>query len=187
MDTYSNEEKKALLKTARDAITARLIGSPEEARSKKIPPSLKEKRGCFVTLHKRGCLRGCIGTIEPLTPLIDGVAKNALNSAFCDPRFPALTTEELTEVHIEISVLTVPAPLKFTDSEDLKRKLKPGVHGLILSQGALSATFLPQVWNQLPGKEAFLDNLCLKAGLAPKAWKDKKTKIETYEVEYFSE
>jgi AmmeMemoRadiSam system protein A len=148
---------------------------------------LRENRGCFVSLHQHGNLRGCIGTIEPEQPLLDGVEANALNAAFRDPRFAPLEVKELTTTDIEISVLTVPRKLAFKDSEDLKAQLKPGVHGVILSKGWQRATFLPQVWEQLPDKEMFLKHLCQKAGLGSNCWKDTAIEVEVYEAEVFSE
>lgn len=182
------EEQQVLLKAARLAISA-LLGAdchPPEATADTLP-ALMETHGCFVTLHKAGKLRGCIGTIEPANALIINVKDNATKAAFSDPRFPPVTAEELPEIEIEISVLTVPKLLDYTDAEDLLRKLEPGVHGVILSQGWHAATFLPQVWAQLPRKESFLSNLCVKAGLPQTAWKDKKTHVKVYEVTYFSE
>lgn len=188
MSTLKDEERLILLKSARSVIAAELfkdgraIDKPEE-----LPPILLEKRGCFVTLHQNNALRGCIGTIEPRTPLISCVEENAINAAFRDPRFPPLSKDELTKIDIEISVLTVPLCLKFENGEDLKNQLKAGVQGVILSQGYRRSTFLPQVWEQLPQKEVFLEHLCLKGGMPRTAWKDPQTKVEVYEAEYFSE
>lgn len=188
MDNYSPEEKAFLLKTARAMITFSLLPESDmPPRSADDFPALLEKRGCFVTLHKKGALRGCIGTIEPINPLFSCVKDNAVNAAFGDPRFSSVTAEELPDIEIEISVLTVPEALPFSDGEDLKGKLVPGVHGVILSQGRRSSTFLPQVWEQLPDKESFLTHLCMKAGLPGTAWKDTQTRIRVYQVEYFSE
>jgi AmmeMemoRadiSam system protein A len=187
MSALTDEDKDILLKLARSAITSELIQSSRVKRPKEISPALKEKRGCFVTLHKRGVLRGCIGTIEPVRPLFSNVEENAISAAFNDPRFPSLTKDELSTVDIEVSVLTAPEILHFEDGQDLMLKIKPGVHGVILSQGWRSATFLPQVWEQLPEKKAFLENLCLKGGMDGKCWQDKATTIKVYEAEYFSE
>ena len=187
MSVLSDEESKILLKLARSVITSKLKSDVVLEMPVNVSGNLKEKRGCFVTLHKKGGLRGCIGTIEPTTPLIDCVEKNSFNSAFCDPRFPPLAFEELPDVEIEISVLTVPERIEFVDGQDLKNKLKPGIHGVILSRGARRSTFLPQVWEQLPDKELFLDHLCQKGGMSKKSWMDKETIVMVYEVEYFSE
>ena len=98
-----------------------------------------------------------------------------------------LTDQELPDIEIEISVLTPPRPLQFTDGENLKAQLIPGIHGVILERGWQRSTFLPQVWEQLPGKEDFLGNLCRKAGLDGTCWKDASTTVKVYEAEYFSE
>ena len=187
MSPLTDEDKDILLKLARSAITAELIQGSRIERPKEISPALKKKRGCFVTLHKKGVLRGCIGTIEPVRPLFSNVEENAISAAFNDPRFPSLTKDELSFVDIEVSVLTAPEVLHFEDGKDLMLKIKPGVHGVILSQDWRSATFLPQVWEQLPDKKAFLEHLCLKGGMDGKCWQNKTTTIKVYEVEYFSE
>ena len=187
MFAITDADKDVLLKLARSAITSALIKDSEVVRPKEISPALKEQRGCFVTLQKKGALRGCIGTIEPVRPLFSNVEENALNSAFKDPRFSPVTEDELSEIEVEISILTVPRVLEFEDGKDLMVKLKPGVHGVILSQDYRSATFLPQVWDQLPNKKEFLENLCLKGGMNRNCWKTKETSVKVYEVEHFSE
>ncbi len=187
MAAISEQDRKALLRLARSAIENALTEDAPVERPKEFGPALKEKRGCFVTLHKRGLLRGCIGTIEPVKPLVEGVEENALNAAFGDPRFPSLKTEELGRLHIEVSVLTVPRELSFKDAEDLGKKLKPGIHGVILSKGWCKSTFLPQVWEQLPDVDMFLSHLCVKAGMNADCWRDRDVRVQTYEAEYFSE
>jgi len=132
-------------------------------------------------------LRGCIGTIEPIQPLTDGVVDNALNAAFRDPRFPPLSPEEYDDVDVEVSLLTVPEILEFHDSNDLLDKLQPGVHGVILSKGWHRATFLPQVWDQLPDKITFIEHLCQKAGMGNDCWKDSGVEVRVYTAEHFSE
>jgi len=151
-ESISAQDKKALLRLARSAIEAKLVDGVKVERPG-TSPILKEDRGCFVTLHKHGQLRGCIGTIEPVCPLVECVGKNAQNAAFRDPRFPRLSAEELSDIDIEVSVLSVPERLNFKDGDDLKRQLQPNVHGVILSRGMHSSTFLPQVWEQLPDKQ----------------------------------
>jgi AmmeMemoRadiSam system protein A len=187
MGNLTETEKKALLKLARSVIISRLEKAENAERPESSSPLLQEKRGCFVTLHKRGLLRGCIGTIEPVNPLIEAVAENAVNAAFKDPRFPPLSEEELPSVDIEISVLTVPEVLEYSDGEDLKSKLKPGVHGVILSKGWHRSTFLPQVWDQLRDTDDFLNHLCRKAGMDGDCWKRGDVVVKTYQAEYFSE
>jgi AmmeMemoRadiSam system protein B/AmmeMemoRadiSam system protein A len=185
--TISIEDRAAILKLARSAIEAKLVEGRQVLKPTHASPTLNELRGCFVTLHKQGRLRGCIGTIEPLYPLVEGVEKNAQNAAFRDPRFKPVSAEELEEIDIEVSVLTVPEEISFRDGEDLKRKLSPNVHGVILSRGTHRSTFLPQVWAQLPEKDQFLERLCLKGGMPAEAWHDPETKVQVYQAEVFGE
>jgi len=189
MDTKTTKkDQEQLLKLARSAIRSKLIAGEKIDRPKTPSPLLKENRGCFVTLHDdSGNLRGCIGNLEPVRPLMEGIEENAKNAAFDDPRFSSLTREELEKVGIEVSVLTVPRTLDYDGPGDLLKKLRPGVHGVILSKGMRRATYLPQVWDQIPSKEMFLISLCKKAGLTPNAWKDPDTEILVYEAEYFEE
>jgi AmmeMemoRadiSam system protein B/AmmeMemoRadiSam system protein A len=186
-EDLSAQDKEGLLRLARSAIEAKLIEGAKVQRPELSSPALLEDRGCFVTLHKDGQLRGCIGMIEPVSPLVECVEGNAKSAAFRDPRFPSLSAEELTEIDIEVSVLTVPKKLDFKDGEDLKRQLQPLVHGVILSRGHKRSTFLPQVWKQLPDKEQFLEHLCLKGGMSSKAWKDPKTEVKVYKALVFGE
>jgi AmmeMemoRadiSam system protein B/AmmeMemoRadiSam system protein A len=186
-ETLSAEDRESLLRLARTAIEAGLLEGAKVKRPSHVSSVLNELRGCFVTLHKRGQLRGCIGTIEPTCNLLECVEKNAKNAAFGDPRFPSLSADELEKIDIEISVLSVPEALGFDDGEDLKRKLEPNVHGVILSRGMHRSTFLPQVWKQLPEKEEFLEHLCLKGGMSAKAWQDPTTRVEVYMAEVFGE
>ena len=144
-------------------------------------------RGTFVTLTIKGELRGCIGSLEGREPIVDGVRHNAVNAAFHDPRFRPLGRQELDKVTIEVSILSEPQPLAYTDGEDLLGRLRPGTDGVIIRKGYASATFLPQVWEQLPDKEEFLTHLCLKAGLAPDAWRRGDLEVLTYQVQYFEE
>ncbi|MBW1718002.1 MAG: AmmeMemoRadiSam system protein B [Deltaproteobacteria bacterium] len=184
--SLSDQDKKALLRLARSAIEAKIVVGIKVERPKPSP-ILKEDRGCFVTLHKFGQLRGCIGTIEPVCSLVECVGENAQNAAFKDPRFLRLSAEELPEIDIEVSVLSVPERLNFKNGDDLKCQLRPNVHGVILSRGMHSSTFLPQVWEQLPDKEQFLEYLCVKGGMPATAWKDSATKVEVYQAEVFGE
>jgi AmmeMemoRadiSam system protein A len=187
MTDLNQDDRRKLLRVARTAIEAALNPDTRLERPPVPTGALKEKRGCFVTLHKKGDLRGCIGLIEPSKSLIDGVEENARHAAFDDPRFAPLGLDECPDVDIEISVLTVPRTLVFRDSQELLQQLMTGRHGVILSHGVHRATFLPQVWEQLSDPKSFLTHLCLKAGLSGECWKDGQTRIEIYEAEYFSE
>ena len=187
MADLTPEDRKALVKLARSAITAALDNTASVQRPSELSEAMEEKRGCFVTLHKKGNLRGCIGTIEPVRPLVDNVEENARNAAFRDPRFSALTLDELPDIDLEVSVLTTPQILSYKDAVELKNKLKPGLHGVILSRGRYSATFLPQVWEQLPDPESFLSHLCRKAGMDANCWQADDVTVKVYKAEYFSE
>lgn len=182
----SESEKKELLGYAREIITSKLDKRTPLFNLSKSD-LYAQNRGCFVTLHKNGNLRGCIGIINPDYPLADAVKINAENAAFEDPRFFPLARNEINEIDLEISILTVPQNLEFSDSDDLLKKLVPGKHGVILSKGFRRATFLPQVWDQLPDPVQFLKHLCTKAGLSPFSWKESGLSIQVYEAEVFSE
>lgn len=184
------KEGEALLKIARDAIEEKLGVRAKDAVDPAAPIAddvLNIRRGTFVTLKIDDQLRGCIGNLAPDRKLIDSIRDNADNAAFRDPRFPPLGREELDKVDIEISLLTEPKPLEYIDGKDLVAKLRPNIDGVILRKGPYSSTFLPQVWEQLPDAELFLDHLCLKAGLPAKAWRQPGLEVLTYQVQYFEE
>ena len=187
MASLTEKDKVFLVRLARSVIEAALDSGQKETLPDDVSTAVQETGGCFVTLHKKGALRGCIGTIEPVQSLVKGVEENAINAAFKDPRFSPLNVEELADIDLEVSVLTVPEKLIFKNPRDLKRQLKPGVHGVILSNGWRRSTFLPQVWEQLPDTELFLRHLSEKAGLSGDGWQDPKTEIEVYEASYFSD
>lgn len=186
----SEEKGRQLIELARQTIARRLGVKPDDAaeiESRLSDEFFQSKRGTFVTLTKSNQLRGCIGNLLPDKPLKEGIKDNAINAAFNDPRFPALSKDELDQIAIEVSLLTEPQPLAYTDADDLLTKLRPHVDGVILRKGMHSSTFLPQVWEQLPDKESFLSHLCLKAGLPGDEWKKGDLEILTYQVQYFEE
>ncbi len=186
----NDKDKALLLDVARTSIKSHLHKEEHFSMPKQRDHNahLWEKKGCFVTLTSRGQLRGCIGTIEPVDPLIKSVHLNALNAAFYDPRFFPLSVEEYPDIHIEISVLTVPTELHYTTPDDLLSRVKPCVDGIILQLNNRRATFLPQVWEELSNPEDFFTQLSLKAGLGPNDWKhNPNMKIFTYQVEKFAE
>lgn len=178
---FTPEEKKFLLDLARKSIEHYLKTGKRFQHRGKVPAKLKEKKGCFVTLQKQSRLRGCIGSIDPINPLYEGAIKNAYNAAFRDSRFPAIKKDELDNLEIEISVLTAPEKIEYTDGYDLLSKITPA-DGIILEKFGQHATFLPQVWKKIPEKEIFLSQLCLKAGLKPDAWQG-KINIYRYQAE----
>ena len=132
--------------------------------------NLTQPGASFVSLHIGKQLRGCIGTLKAHQPLIVDVAHNACNAAFRDPRFPPLAAAELTEVDIEISLLSKATRMHYTDEADLLTQLRPGVDGLILQEGEQRGTFLPAVWQSLPRAADFLRELKKKAGLPGDYW-----------------
>jgi len=190
---FTEEQGCYLLKLARFTIMRHLnlplpsAEEEEELAARLADPAFDVKRGIFVTLTIGGALRGCIGSLAAYESVRQGVLRHAVNAAFNDQRFSPLTVSELAEVNIEISVLTEPHPLQFSNIDELLDRLRPGTDGVILRRGAASATFLPQVWEQLPQIDEFMRHLCLKAGLTPEAWRQSGCTIETYQVKYFSE
>jgi uncharacterized protein len=181
----TEEQGKVLLRLARQAIGEQLGIEGGEAP---LPdPGLAVEGGTFVTLKIGGALRGCIGNLKADGSVGEGIKRNARNAAFNDSRFAPLTVEELAQVHIDISILSPPQPLDYSDGEDLVAKLQPGKDGVILRLGMNGATFLPQVWEQLPDPQLFLGHLCQKAGLSGTAWRDSHPEIEIYEVQCFEE
>ncbi len=164
---YSDEQGKILLDAARRSIGTALAGAPMPD----LPDQawLRELRATFVTLKQKGQLRGCIGMLEASRPLGADVLANARAAAFSDPRFRALTQAELASLEIEVSILSRPARLIFEDHADLLRQLEPGKDGLTIESGNGAArrrgTFLPQVWESIPGGEEFIAQLKLKAGM----------------------
>ncbi len=185
---FSPAQRKYLLDLARKTVDSVVkTGKLPEVDKDDVPEEFKKTRACFVTLKKRGQLRGCIGSIMPREPLWESVLHMARSAATEDPRFRPVKPDELKDVHIEISVLTVPKELKYDSPADLLKKLRPNVDGVVLSVGRNQSTYLPQVWEQLPDKEEFLSHLSKKAGLRPNAWKVDKPTILVYQAEAFEE
>ena len=187
----TEEQGLRLVRVARRTIAARL--GTLDAVNEVIPdrdladPAFREKRGTFVTLKIKGQLRGCMGCLAPSETILEGIQRNAINAAFNDPRFPALTPIELDQAEIDISILTSPLELEYAEGNDLLDKLRPNIDGVIINKGLARATFLPQVWDQLPRTEDFLAHLCRKAGLSPDEWKEGGLGVSIYQVQYFHE
>ena len=188
----SPEQGQLLVRLARQTLSEHL--------SKKIPqdeidslkaaltdPCFNAPSGTFVTLTIEGNLRGCIGNLTSDESMISGVRRNAVNAAIHDPRFLPLSPSELDSVSIEVSILSEPRLMDYRDAADLLKKLRPHIDGVIIRKGVASATFLPQVWEQLPQPQDFLTHLCQKAGLAADAWQHSKLEVSTYQVQYFEE
>lgn len=181
----SDKQGKALLQIARQTIAGKLGVAIESDNALEALPDVQF--GTFVTLKKNGQLRGCIGNLQASESVEDGVRRNAISAAFHDSRFSPLAADELSEIEIDISVLNQAQVLEYEDAQDLIEKLRPGIDGVILTLGTARATFLPQVWDQLPTVEQFLGHLCRKAGLVESSWKSSQPQIETYQVQCFAE
>lgn len=184
----SEKDKITLLKEARQAmeLAVKKMKLPE-LHLVDYSAILQQKGAAFVTLTENGQLRGCIGTLEAYQPLILDVRAHAIDAALEDYRFPPVQPSELSKIRIEISRLTPPQPFEYREPEDLLTGLRKGVDGVILRDGFHRATFLPQVWEQLPNPEDFLSHLCAKMGSAASLWKTKKLEVYVYQVEEFSE
>ena len=160
------EKERVLIELARVSILSEFnntIQIDKDSLKKKFP-FLNEKGACFVTLNLNGKLRGCVGSLIAHRSLIDDIISNAKSAAFSDSRFQRLTYEEFEKIEIEISILTPPIRLEYSSVEDLKNKIIPNKHGVILEYQNKRATFLPQVWEQIPDFYNFFTQLSLKAG-----------------------
>ncbi len=176
----TSEEKTILLEIAREVVEAGCRGE-KMVEPKVTSPTLNELRGAFVTLHKDGKLRGCIGHIRGQKPLVKTVVEMAEAAAFQDPRFPPVTTEELEQLEYEISVLT---PLHRISNVE---EIQVGTHGIYMKRGSHAGLLLPQVATEWGwDRNTFLEHTCTKAGLPVDAWKDKKTEIYIFSADVFS-
>ena len=178
----TTEDQKTCLQIARQSIKHGLQKSSAlQVTTSDYSSDLRHNLASFVTLHKNGELRGCIGALEAYQPLINDIAEHAHSAAFQDPRFPALQDNEYEQLDVEISVLGKPEVMSFENEEDLLQQIRPNIDGLILESGYNRGTFLPSVWEQLPDKKDFLNHLKMKAGL-PAHWWDNSVKISRYET-----
>jgi AmmeMemoRadiSam system protein A len=177
----NKEERMSLLKLARNTIYARLHRQPE-SDYKSSSDVLEQPCGAFVTLHKQGALRGCIGLVQAVKPLYQTVREMAVASAFDDPRFPPLRKDEFDDLELEISVMS--PPRRITDVNEIE----VGKHGIIIKRGYHQGLLLPQVaaeqgWD----RDTFLEHTCYKAGLNNDSWKQDGTEIQIFSAEVFSE
>ncbi|MBN2457534.1 TIGR00296 family protein [Candidatus Woesearchaeota archaeon] len=181
----SHKDKNRILKLARDAITSYLSSENPDLSG---TDSFNEKQGVFVSIHKKGILRGCIGFPEPVYPLRQAVVIAARAAAFEDPRFPPLDESELTDIKIEISILSVPELIRVKDPEEYKKEIAIGLDGLIIRNQFGHGLLLPQVapeWGW--GIEQYLTEICIKAGLDKDSWKDSASELYKFQAEVFSE
>lgn len=177
--------RKLLLELAEASIKHGLeTGKPLKADPAQYPQDLQVKRATFVTLERNQQLRGCIGMLEAVRPLVEDVAENAFSAAFRDYRFPPLAADELDGLEVHLSILSPAEPLTFDSEQALIDQLRPGIDGLILEEGGRRGTFLPSVWESLPDPRQFLRHLKQKAGLFPNYWSD-TLKVSRYGTEMF--
>jgi uncharacterized protein len=189
MTTHLTEaEKRTLLQLAREALERGVRGDmPPPLDQASLTPALQAEGSSFITLTENGELRGCIGVLEPYLPLAEDVREHAVAAALQDYRFPRVQPGQLPNIKIEISCLSVPQPLDYSSPEELLVKIRPGVDGVMLRDGPRKATFLPQVWEKIPDKAEFMDQLCAKMGLAHDLWRHKHLEVLVYQVEEFHE
>jgi uncharacterized protein len=187
-NSLTNEEKLILLKLAREAMEHGVTGKSLPPLDRKLlTPTLIEQGASFVTLTIDTELRGCMGTLEAYQLLAEDVREHAIMAALEDPRFPPVKPAELNRIRLEISRLTAPLPLEYSSAEDLIKKIKPHVDGVILKNGNRRATFLPQVWEKIFDPVEFLEHLCRKMGLKENAWRILPMDVLIYQVEDFEE
>jgi AmmeMemoRadiSam system protein A len=187
-DQLTQEERQRLLQLARQALEQGVQGHMlVPLNLEELPERLRQPGASFVTLTRGGELRGCIGALEPYIPLAEDVREHAVAAATQDYRFPPVRPQELGDIKVEVSRLTLPQPLEYTSPEELPGKLRPNIDGVILKDGMHRATFLPQVWEKLPDPEIFLSHLCQKMGAPPELWRYKVLQVLVYQVEEFHE
>jgi len=186
INLISEKDKKLMSALARNAIEwFAKYGEKYSPSEFELSDNMYEQAGVFVTLLKGGQLRGCIGYIEPIKEIWNAVLDNSINAAFYDPRFPPIKDHEMSNITIEISILSDIKRLDYTDANDLLSKINRRM-GLLIKKGMHSATYLPEVWEQFRDKEDFLESLCLKAGMHAETWKNAHLDIMYYFTNTFS-
>jgi AmmeMemoRadiSam system protein A len=183
---YSRDEKSVLLVTALDSIRHGLEhGKPARLDVVDYSTRLSARRASFVTLNHGVVLRGCIGTLEARTSLIESVAENAWAAAFRDPRFAPLSEAEVIHLSLQVSILSPLQPVTVTSEQELLTRMVPGEAGWVMQEEGNRGTFLPTVWSSLGESAEFLQHLKIKAGLSPDYWSD-TLEIWRYTTETFS-
>lgn len=184
------EERRELVSLARRAVEERVRNGgtvvPSAAQLQRWP-RLAEPGASFVTLKISGSLRGCIGSLAPVSPLAHDVAENAVRAAVSDARFLPVTAEELERIDLSISVLEAPRPLVGVAPSDLPRRLGETRPGLVLKYAGRRSTFLPSVWEELPQPEQFLSHLCQKQGSPETCWRSPEASFDIYGAQVFGE
>ncbi len=180
---YTAIQQQQMLSRARESISHGLhYGSRRTVDHDGVDHHLLNHAASFVTLTIDDQLRGCIGSLTATEPLIDNIEYNAYSASFEDPRFNSLTQTEIQKLKIHIAILGQTEPLKFHSENNLLQQLRPGVDGIVLSDGNRKATFLPSVWGHLEQPKEFVEQLKVKAGLSKDYWSHTIT-FERYTVE----
>ncbi len=162
-----------LLRLARGSIEHGLIHrEPLPVNCDRLSRMLAEPAATFTTLHARGQLRGCCGTLQAVRPLAADVTRSAFQAAFRDPRFDPVGQHELDAITLEVSVLSPLEPIPVTNEADLLERLRPGMDGLLIVADGRRATFLPTVWEMVPDPRQFLVALKTKCGLPEDYWSE---------------
>ncbi len=185
---FSIEDGKFAVKTAREYVKAAI--SNQDFTPKEVPEIFNNKSGVFVTLNTfpKHDLRGCIGYIEPIFPLIEALGKASKSAALDDPRFPPVRETELESLVIEVSLLTPPELIHVKKPKHYAKEIKIGRDGLIVERGYRKGLLLPQVPIEWKWKvDEFLSHTCMKAGLLPDSWLEQGTMIYKFSAEIFSE
>lgn len=183
----NQQQQQRLLDIARHSIDRGMTtGARLQVDLQDCEGELREAAAVFVTLSRDGGLRGCIGSLQARVALAQAVADSAFNSALQDPRFKPLTAPELNAIRIEISILSTAQEMPVASREELLRSLRPGLDGLIIEDRGKRATFLPKVWDSLTTPTAFVEQLMLKAGLAPGHWSG-DTRVQRYSTLTFAD
>jgi AmmeMemoRadiSam system protein A len=185
---FSTETQQLILTLARRALVHAARGvAPPEIAPDELPSNLRERRACFVTLKRGSALRGCVGHIIPREPLYRAIMESSRGAALNDSRFPPVGTDELPGIQISVSVLWPLQPIEFSSPEDLLGKLRPGQDGVALQIDHRMATFLPQVWGQIPDRIEFLNRLSEKAGCDAGAWRRPGVRVLVYRADSVAE
>lgn len=185
--TDYHQQGRVLLLIARAAIARALKITAWSDESVDLSAQWLQQTGAtFITLTQGQYLRGCVGSLQAYQPLIENVRNNAVSAALHDTRFLPVTTDELENIYIEVSLLSALQPIRFASESEVLRQLRPGMDGIMLEYGIYRSTFLPQVWDSLPQPREFLAQLKVKAGLNADFWDD-NLKLSRYTVQKWRE
>lgn len=181
---FDTSDRERLIGLAEETIAAGVAGVEPDVDLASWPDWAHRPEATFVTVYTNNSLAGCIGTLTARRPLAQDVAENAFRAAFADPRFPALSSDDLGSMSVHVAVLGPLIAFPVHDEDDLVEKMRVGVDGIVLEAGNRRGTFLPAVWEKLPEPAAFLGHLKRKAGFEPDEWPE-DLKVYRFEVEEF--